>query len=68
MCSRKKAAMALLNDRRVRLVMVNVDKIMSSDPDLASGLMDSFDLSSLPFILQTDASGIIQRRYLSLVF
>ena len=64
----KKAAMALLNDRRVRLVMVNVDKIMSSDPDLASGLMDSFDLSSLPFILQTDASGIIQRRYLSLVF
>ena len=64
----KKAAMELLNDRRVRLVMVNVDKIMSSDPDLASGLMDSFDLSSLPFILQTDASGIIQRRYLSLVF
>ena len=59
--------MELLNDRRVRLVMVNVDEIMSSDPDLASGLMDSFDLSSLPFILQTDASGIIQRRYLSLV-
>ena len=46
--------------------MVNVDAIMASDPSLASRLIDTFDLSSLPYIIRTDRSGTIQDRYLSL--
>ena len=64
----KKAAMELLVDRKAKVLMINVDKIMSSDPSLASRLMDLFDLSSLPYILKTDKNGTILRRYLSLTF
>lgn len=64
----KKTAMELLLDRKTKVLMINVDKIMSSDPSLASRLMDLFDLSSLPYILKTDKNGTILRRYLSLTF
>ena len=50
---------------KINVFMVNVDALMASDPSLASRLMDSFDLSSLPFIITTDRRGTILRRYLS---
>ena len=53
-------------DRKVRILMVNVDDVLSSDPALASRMFDSFDLSVLPFIMQTDRKGHIVRRYMSL--
>jgi hypothetical protein len=43
-----------------------VDDILASDPSLASKLFDSFDLSSLPFIISTDKKGIIDARYMTL--
>lgn len=52
--------------RKTRVLMVNVDEIIRTDPSLASTLFDSFDLSSLPYILLTDRKGLIQRRYVSL--
>ena len=52
--------------RDTRVFMVNVDKLMADNPSLANSLMDSFDLSSLPFIIMTDRSGVILRRYVSL--
>ena len=65
----KEAALSLLKkDRKLRVLMVNVDDIMEKDKLLASGLMDSFDLSSLPFIVITDSNGVVQRRYVSLQF
>lgn len=64
--SEKAAAMDLaLSDSHVRVLIVNVDEILASDPALASRLFDSFDLSSLPFILETDSKGRITRRYMS---
>ena len=45
--------------------MINMDEIMASDPALAARLMDSFDLSSLPYILMTDSKGVVLRRYVS---
>ena len=51
---------------KINVFMVNVDAIMASDPSLASRLIDTFDLSSLPYIIRTDRSGTIQDRYLSL--
>ena len=53
--------------RKVNVFMVNVDRIMETDPRLAMTLLDSFDLSVLPFIIMTDSQGRILRRYMSLL-
>ena len=68
-CADEKAAAreAVLADRKVKVLIVNVDKVLESNPSLAEKMFDSFDLSALPFILQTDRKGRIQRRYISLV-
>ncbi len=60
----KEAARELaLRDRKVCILMVNVDEIVSSYPELAGRLFESFDLSTLPFIVETDKTGKITRRY-----
>ena len=51
--------------RKTCIFMVNVDRIMAAEPNLAARLFDSFDLSTLPFIITTDRKGIIQHRYYS---
>lgn len=53
------------SDRKVKVLMVNVDDVLSSDSALASRMFDSFDLTALPFILQTDRKGVVKRRYIS---
>ncbi len=64
----KDAARKLVSsDRNARVLMVNVDRIMRDDPALASRLLDTFDLSSLPYIIETDSKGYVIRRYLSLL-
>lgn len=67
-CDAEKAAARRLvsEDPHYRVLMVNVDRIVASDPALASRLFDSFDLSSLPFIIEADKKGIILRRYITL--
>lgn len=49
----------------MNVFMVNIDALMASDPSLASRLMDSFDLSTLPFIIRTDRRGTVLNRYVS---
>jgi peroxiredoxin len=67
-CKAEKAAASALvaSDPKVRVLMVNVDRITSSDPALAERLFETFDLSSLPFILETDRKGRVLRRYITL--
>ena len=72
-CAAEKDAMhAMMADsaasRGVKVFLVDVDGILMSDPGLASMLFDSFDLSSLPFIIETDAKGRVLRRYTSFRF
>ena len=63
----KTAARALAaSDRKVRVMLVNVDSIVSSDPSLADKLFNAFDLSTLPFIIETDRKGHILHRYMTL--
>ena len=63
----KEAARKLaLENRKTRVLMVNVDDVLVKNPALASRMFDSFDLSTLPFILQTDKKGEISNRYLSI--
>ena len=40
---------------------------MVTNPALAKSLLDTFDLSSMPLILQVGRLGIILRRYLSFI-
>lgn len=62
-----KAARALAAENsKVRVFLVNVDKIVEENPTLSAVFFDSFDLSALPYILQTDKEGSILRRYISL--
>lgn len=60
------ARKALADNRRMKVILVNVDEIISSFPSKAALIFDTFDLSSLPFIIETDRKGIITRRYTSL--
>lgn len=64
--SQKAAARELvfaLSDKKTKVFMVNIDEILRTDPALATWLFDTFDLSSLPFLLETDRRGTIIRRY-----
>jgi hypothetical protein len=67
-CDAEKAAARKLvaESSLYRVLMVNVDRIVASDPALANRLFDSLDLSSLPFIIETDRKGMILRRYITL--
>ena len=53
--------------RKTKIFLVNADKIMREDPALASRLFDTFDLSTLPYIVTTDKNRIITHRYFSLL-
>jgi hypothetical protein len=61
------AAEALRSHKGTRVFMVNMDEISSVDQNLASSLFDAFDMSVLPFLVQSDSSGKIVRRYFSLL-
>ncbi len=68
-CDAEKAAARKLasENRGTRILMVNVDEILASYPELASRLFETFDLSTLPFLIETDRKGIIQKRYTTLL-
>lgn len=65
----KKAMRAMMADKDaskgVNVFLVNVDEILATRPELAADLFDLFDLTSLPFILETDSKGVVIRRYIS---
>ena len=69
-CDSQKAAarelVSALSDKKTKVFMVNIDEILRTDPALATWLFDTFDLSSLPFLLETDRRGTIIRRYFHL--
>ena len=67
-CKAEKADAADLaaEDSKASVLMISVDRITATDPSLAENLFDTFDLSSLPFILESARKGRIVRRYITL--
>ena len=72
-CSRCETQLAqmrsMLTDKKFskyRFFLVDMDEVISCNPALGNTLMDSFDLSSMPFILSADSKGRITGKYLSL--
>lgn len=53
-------------NRRVRVLLVNVDALMKDQPEKARELLDTFDLTAMPFILELDRKGVIRHRYVQL--
>lgn len=51
---------------RARVLLVDMDAVMTDHPEEATVLLDSFDLSALPFIIELDKAGVMQGRYLQL--
>ncbi|MCI1640059.1 MAG: redoxin domain-containing protein [Bacteroidales bacterium] len=50
--------------KKARFLLVNVDQLNLDYPKEAQNLMDTFDLSSLPFIISADRKGIITGKYI----
>ena len=55
-------------DSRVKVLLVDMDALLTDNPSLAQQLLDTFDLSAMPFVIQLDRKGIVQHRYVTLSF
>ena len=53
--------------QKISVFLVNMDEILTENPELAGHLFNVFDMSVLPFLVETDANGKITRRYISLL-
>lgn len=53
--------------RRARVLLVDLDLLFTDHPDQAGALLDSFDLSALPMVLELDAQGRVRHRYVNLL-
>ena len=53
-------------NRKVKVLLVDMDALSEKRPDMATELLDNFDLSVLPFVLQMDKKGIISHKYVQL--
>ena len=51
---------------RTGVFMINMDEVSAADPGTASLLLDTFDLTVLPYITEIDRKGIIRDKYMSL--
>ena len=50
-----------------RYFEVDMDALSEADPASARKLLDTFDLSGLPFIIETGRRGLVRRKYVSLL-
>ena len=51
---------------KVKILLVDMDEVFTSWPEEAESLFNAFDLTGLPYIIETDRSGIVTDRYMSL--
>jgi hypothetical protein len=65
-CEETLSAARALADTGSRVLLVNMDTLFTDHPDEAHLLLDTFDLSALPYVLQLGPGGTILHRYLEL--
>ena len=65
-CQICKAEMALADSLGLDYYSVNMDALEEKFPRKARKLLDTFDLSGLPFVMKISEGGTVERRYLSL--
>ena len=54
------------SNRRVKVLVVDMDALFTDYPDEARLMLDTFDLSGMPYVLQLDRKGVVQHRYVKL--
>ena len=52
-------------NRRARVLLVDMDALLTDFPEEGGLLLDTFDLSALPQIIELDRIGLVKHRYLS---
>ena len=65
-CEQELAAASSL-PKNVKVITVNVDRVLEEHPDIAAALFDTYDLSTLPFLVRTDRKGRVVRKYFTLI-
>ena len=65
-CEETIAAARTLADNGSKVLLVDMDDLFASRPSEAQMLMDTFDLSVLPYVMQLGRKGIVEHRYLQL--
>ena len=53
-----------LADEKAKVLLVNMDTLFEKDPDEARLLLDTFDLSGLPYVMRLGPGGVVMHRYL----
>ena len=54
-------------NRKAKVLLIDMDALYSDKPEMANELLDHFDLSVLPFVIELDRKGIVQHRYVQLL-
>lgn len=65
-CHKCEAELKAAESMNINVLEINIDDIQKSSPETFARLLDSFDLTTLPLLIETDRHGIILRRYFSL--
>lgn len=53
-------------NRKARVLLVDMDALLSDYPKAAGELLDSFDLSAMPLVVEVDKKRIVRHRYVDL--
>lgn len=53
-------------DRRAKVLLVDMDALLTDNPETGRLLLDSFDLSGMPFTIQLNRDGVVEHRYVIL--
>ena len=53
-------------DNKAKVLLVNMDTLLENHPEEARQLLDAFDLSGLPYVMQLGPGGVVQHKYLEL--
>ena len=65
-CGQCKAELEAAQEKNLNVLDIDVDDIQAQYPSVFEAIIDSFDLTALPFLVETDKNGIILRRYITL--
>lgn len=66
-CRQCEAELEAAENKSLNVFDIDVDDIQARYPYAFESIIDSFDLTALPFLVETDKNGIITHRYLSLL-
>lgn len=65
-CAQCKAELEAAENRNLNVFDIDIDDIQAQYPSMFESIIESFDLTALPLLVETDKRGTIIRRYFSL--